>query len=190
MAGTGSAKMRTEGTTVDNRRASYQNVRDVYNAPVIKQTVVKKERSVTYGVDKEDVRGLEAWSKLLIDLLGERNTKLVAIVGLLLGTGGIFSGVNATPAFVAPFASGLTTTGLLLLLVGASFVAALQYRSNTRCVKCNTFYAMRETGRPTAREVRAKGGVRRTVTRSYQCQECGHRIQEDENEFIEDEPAE
>lgn len=172
---------------VDNRGAKYTNVRDIYNAPVTHQTIVK-DKSVTYEVDREDVQGLERFSMWLLKTLGEQNAKVASIVTIVLGGGGIFAvtspSVNVPQVVVTP----LTFTAFILILIGASFVAALQYKASSRCVKCNRFYAMTEIGEPTVKETPRRGGTQVSTTRHYECRYCGNKTKKTENDFVEDPP--
>lgn len=171
---------------VDNRGASYSNVRDVYNAPVTHQTIVK-DNSVTYEVDHEDVQGLERFSMWVMENIGEKNAKLTALITILLGGGGLTS-FTSWSARLPNLGTAIFVVCVALVFVGVAMVAALQYKANSRCTKCNRFYAMREFGTPVVKESPRKGGVQRTTKRHYRCRFCGDEVTETDNEFIEDEP--
>ena len=189
MAGDADRQSAKQDSKVDNRGAQYTNVRDVYNAPVTHQTIVKDD-SVTYEVDREDVRGLERLSMWLMKVVGERNVKITAVVTIVFGGGGIVAVTNPSVNLPGLVVTPLTYAAFLAILVGAVFVAALQYKANSRCVKCNRFYAMQEAGEPIVKEVPRRGGTQVSTTRRYECRYCGHSAKKTENEFVEDEPSE
>ncbi len=172
---------------VDNRGAKYTNVRDVYNAPVIKQKIVKDNSSI-YQVDREDVHGMEKFSMWVMRKIGETRAKVTAIVTVLLGGGGVFSITSPSVQVPASLLTPLAFTSFGFILVGAAMVAALQYKADSRCVKCNKFYAMQEHGVPTVKEVPRRGGAQKSTTRHYKCRFCGEESSKTKNEFIEDEP--
>lgn len=174
-------------STVDNTESRYDHVGTVYNAPVSHQTIVQ-DNSVTYDVDPEDTDFIERVSMFLMNTLGERKTVLGIVVAGLLGAGSLLSSMYQTPAFLAPYSQPLLYIAVTLLLVAAVFWGAVQYRYESRCAKCNTFYAMKEVGTSNEREVAVKGGVRRTTTRTYQCSTCEHQMTKQNNRFIPDEP--
>jgi hypothetical protein len=176
----------TQTSQVDNRSASFHNAGDVYNAPVSHQTVIQ-DSSVTYDVDKRDVEGLERLSRFIIDLMGERNVKIWMVITFLLGGGSVFSSVQ-NPELLGPVSPYPLYFGVALLTMGAVLFGALQYKYESRCVKCNTFYAMKETGEPKVREVEVQGGVRRTTARTYRCAKCSHVMTKKSNELVEDDP--
>ena len=178
-------------THVDNRGATFQNQGDVYNAPITHQTVIKdNSRAVTYEVDKEDVDTLEWWSKFLIGRIGERRTKLTTLISGLLGILSTLSSIYKVPELPTAAAVYPIYAAFVFFLVAVGFGAALRYRIDSRCVKCNTFYAMKEIGEPVQRDVKVKGGIRRTTTRLYKCAKCSATMPKKSNEFIADEPEE
>lgn len=173
---------------VDNSGANYSQVRDVYNAPVTHQTIVK-DNAVTYEVDPDDVEGLEKLSILVLKLMGETKAKVTAAVSITLGAGSIYGSLQG-PEFLAAYASILLVFGVVCIFVGATLVTSLQYKYNSRCAKCNRFYAMQPHGSPLVREVDRRGGTQRTTKTTSKCRYCGNLVSKTETEFIEDEPEE
>lgn len=174
--------MRTnQGSRVDNRAASYTNVGAVYNAPV--NTTVVHDKSVTYEVDPDDTETLERFSMFLMRHLGEKKTVASAVVSAVVALASYVGWYNLT-------VQALFYVGVAFTVVAAALWVAVQYKHTTRCQKCNTFYAMKETGSPTVREVRAEGGTRQTTTRSFDCRFCGNQVRKKSNAFIADEPDE
>lgn len=183
MGKAGGTQVRTvQGSKVDNRGARYDRVGTVINGSVSKQTIVH-EKSVTYKVDKEDVDGLERLSLFVIDFLGERRSKLGLALSIVAAVVGVLGGARLP----APYASPAMYLGFAGVALAVILGVALQYRQQSRCHKCNTFYAMEEVGQPEAREVPARGGTRRTIRRFYQCRECGALDSSTTNEFLADE---
>lgn len=188
MSHQGPQAARTE-SRVDNRGATFSNAGHVYNAPITHQTIIRdSKRAVTYEVDHEDVSAMEWWSKTTFRLLGERRIKLTIIVNGLLGGGSV--ALSATDVLPWDLRTYAVYAAFGFLLVAGAFWMGLRFRLDSRCVKCNTFYAMKETGQPIEREVVVKGGVRRTTTRMYECSSCSAVMPSKTTEFIPDEPEE
>ncbi|MFA5943282.1 MAG: hypothetical protein WC876_02320 [Candidatus Thermoplasmatota archaeon] len=174
---------------VDNRGASYRNVRDVYNGPVTHQTVVK-DNSVTYEVGHDDVRGMERFSMWIIERIGEGRVKVAAAVTVLLGGGGVISLTNSSIHLPQPLWTPVFLASGTLILAGSAFIAALKFKADSRCTKCNRFYAMQEFGEPIVKESPRKGGTQRTTKRHYRCRHCNDEITRSQGEFVADEPEE
>ena len=169
-----------QSSKVDNRDASYHNVGTVYNAPV--NTTIVQDNSVTYEVNPEDTEGLERFSLFLMKRFGEEKTKLVAAISAILAAG---SGVGW---YKFPQIQILLYATIGFAVLGVAFWTAVQYKYNSRCVKCNTFYAMKPAGSPTVRDVETRGGTRRTTTSTYECRHCGNKVTKKSSELIEPEP--
>lgn len=177
-----------QSSSVDNTAATYNNQGPIYNAPVSHQRIVQ-EKAVTYNVDRTDTDLIERFSMFLMKTLGGRNTILSAIASGGLGLLALLSGIYRSPSFLASHSQSLMYLAFGLILVGVALWAAVQYRHESRCAKCNAFYAMKEVGEPTEREVPVRGGVRRTTTRFFQCSMCSNEMTKKSNHFIEDDQS-
>lgn len=164
---------------VDNRGASYQGVGAVYNAPV---TTIVQDNAVTYEVDPEDTEGMERLSMFLMKHLGETKMLGGALGAFLTGI------LSLVGWYKLPGLQVLLFAGVGFLVVAGVLWAAIEYKYDSRCVKCNTFYAMEEASNPVVREVEARGGVRRTTTRTFGCRNCGDKVTRKSTEYVEDEP--
>lgn len=170
------------------------------NAKIIKSQYII-DNSTTYDVDMENVAFLEKTSILVINKYGEKKLTLIGVISLIAGLITIFEGVDSVlgkkfifswlPEWIstAPqnFGTPLIVVGLMLSFFGGFLIYLVQYKYDSRCPKCNRFYALKEVGEPQAREVEVRGGLRKTITRTYKCKydDCNHIVTKKKNEFIE-----
>jgi hypothetical protein len=176
-----------QNSHTENKDVSYNNVGHVFNAPVNNQ-VITNDNSSTYDIDKKDTELIEQLSRYLIDHFGEKKITIGAIVLFLLGGVQVSFGFNfdVLPKVPTNFITPLLYSGIVFLIGGAVLWGLVQYKYDSRCVNCKTFYSMKEVGEPKAKEVSTKNGVRRTVTRHYKCENCGNEANQKFNEFVPD----
>lgn len=176
-----------QDAAIDNQGAHYHHVGKVQNIAVNTnaQSVVHDGGKLYYP-SKKDTDLEERISKVLVDLLGEKNTVKARLVSLILGMAmagsaalqepeGLYARVPLKPVLYA---------GVILLVLGILVSLALRARKNARCKTCGTLYSMKETGKPMGREVTLSDRVERQITRYYSCEKCGAN-----DERVEDDPV-
>ncbi len=181
-----SSQVVTQKSHVDNRGATYANRGDVYNAPVTSQTIVH-DGSKTYKVNHENIEGIEFLSIFVMKHLGERNALISGLIAIVMGAGQVASATYRFPALVERYATPLFASGFVCLLIGATLVYLRRYKYDSRCMKCNKFYAMKEVGTPVVRETPVRDGTRYETTRTYGCRYCGEKVTQASSRFEADE---
>jgi|SRR5581483_4090093 len=159
---------------VDNRGAAYANSGPIYNAPVTHQSVAN-DNSVNYEVEKEDTGLKETLSKFVIGILGERRTRIGALVSGLLGAVSLVLGIQTPGETTAGISSSdLVVASFLFFGLAAVLFISFRFRDETRCPNCKMHYTMKEVQEGQVREVRTSTGVRQTILRTYRCTNCAH----------------
>ncbi|MFH1332976.1 MAG: hypothetical protein ABIH53_01930 [archaeon] len=151
------------------------------------------DKSVTYDIDKHDTTVVENLSIFVTNRYGEKKPTILGAISTLVGLLEMWFSIKSVfplfgfdwiPTINANLANGLFIMGLVLLVFGIFLIILVQYKHESRCQKCGKFYAMKETGEPTAKEVHVKDGIRRTTYREYTCKYCGNKKNEKYLEFI------
>ncbi len=145
------------------------------------QTNVASDNSVTYPISKQDNYLGEMLSNWVLTILGERNTLITAIVGLVLAFGSFLNYLYDVIAFISKEIS--MGVGIVTLFIGLFMLVVLQFKDKSHCNKCGKDWALIETGEPYAKEVKAHDGVHIQEFRKYKCQFCGNEIDTKEKFF-------
>ncbi|PIU62161.1 hypothetical protein COS83_02895 [archaeon CG07_land_8_20_14_0_80_38_8] len=144
---------------------------------------IVKTNDVKYPTSKVNVANLEKFSKWIINKYGERKPIIVGGILALLGLSGILFSLNSIsdiffsflPSwFKAPsdIAVPFIVISVIIFGLGCYLLSLIQYKYESKCPKCNTFYALEEIGVPAVRQVKAHDGVKKTTTRHYKCKFC------------------
>lgn len=167
---------------VDNTGAEYHRTRDVYNGPVNHQTITQ-ENSKTYTVPRKDNLLAEVLSRTVLGLLGERNALITGIGALVLGVSLLAAPAVSLPSALAWLIPG-PSYGVWFGVVGVLLLAALQYKEDHECEKCDGTYTLTEDRHGQVRDVETREGTRRATKRTYTCQACGYTTTKTKQELI------
>lgn len=91
------------------------------------------------------------------------------------------------PSLPKSWSTPLLIVSIILIFIGGTLLSLVNYKYDSKCRKCGKFYALRESEEPKVREVKARGGIIETTTRTYKCKNCGNIEVKKFNEFIPDE---
>lgn len=194
-----------KGQAVNNISATeikdtvFQNKGDIHIGQKIEKQYIT-DNSSTYDIDMENVEFLEKSSIKIINKYGEIKPLIVGLISLFSGLITIFEGFDSIikrkmflpdwflPLISEKYAIYVLTGGFLLLLFGGFSVSVVLYKYKSRCPKCKRFYALKEVGNPTEREVKVKEGIQRTTIRHYECkyEDCDYKTTKKRNRFISD----
>lgn len=183
------------------KNVSHEKTGDIHYGNKISNQIITD--NLTYDIDKVDIAFHEKASILIINKFGEKNPKIVGIISIIAGLVTIFgyifdafsenieyfSWINSMiPSIPAKYGTLIIIIGVLLTSIGTFLLTLVQYKYESRCPDCKRFYAKIEVGEPTEREVKVKGGVRRTTFRTYECKydDCDYSENKKTNTFIRD----
>lgn len=173
---------------------SHENTGDIHYGNTINNQIITDNS--TYAVDKIDTTRLEKASITIINKYGEKNPKIVGMISIIAGLitifGYIFTIISKSspslswvndiiPSIPTDHSVIIIAVGLILIFVGGLLLSIVNYKYESRCPACERFYAIKEVGNPTQREVDINGKVRRTTTRTYECKHADCDYQETKN---------
>lgn len=193
-----------------------KNIAQTTSAPIIKDVIHEKNRDIYYGnkvtqiindnstydINKENVAILEKASIFITNKYSLKKITFVGFISLVSGFITIFSTLFSFyknypsfswipdwfPSIPITYSIGIFVIGLALILFGYFLISIIQYKNESKCPKCERFYALKEVGNPTEKEVKVRNGVRMTTLRSYECKydDCDFKITKKKNRFIRD----
>jgi len=171
---------------------SHKNTGDINYGNIIHNQNIT-DNSTSYDIDKRDVYLLEKLSINLIGRFGEKKLTLLAIISLIADVIAIFAVLKSfsptlysyLPDVPQSFGIPLIFAVVLLTTLAVFLISIVNYKFESRCSSCKEFYSLEEIGEPKAREVKARGGIRRNWTRTYKCKKCGNTETKNFNDFIE-----
>ena len=175
---------------------THEKNRDIYYGNRITQTITDNS---TYDIDKENVAFLEKASILITNKYSEKKITFIGFISLASGfitIFGAFFSINKNnqlfswmPDWFPPIPiSYIIVIGSTLIIFGYFLIYIIKYKYDSRCPRCERFYALKEVGDSKEREVKVKDGIRKTTFRSYQCKynDRNFKITKKKNRFIRD----